>query len=363
MLALSLVLAGTGYGSPLLLTCLGLVAAAGLFAVADQATQPEDARHLAGAAGSFLLAAVLALLSALTTLAVFGGGVLAAAGVLARSRREDLRLVAALALPVLSMLAVGATGRLLELTDRSNALVVLVVVVLATIALTHPRLPGSRGWLRPVQGIALAVVALTGAAGTEAATESSQLLWLAIYLTVAGAGAALSGLLGRDRVAGGVGAGLLLAATWVRLVDEGVTTPEAYSLPAAAILAGAGLWLLWTTPTLRTRAALSPALALALGPSALLVLDEPLSLRALLLGLACAVLVAAGSLAGWNAPLVFGSVVGAIVVLVELVPLGQAVPRWALIFGIGAALLAAGIQWEWMASQGRKTWGRLAALR
>ena len=363
VLALSLVLAGTGYGSPLLLTCLGLVAVAGLFAVADQASQPEDARHLAGAAGSFLLAAVLALLSALATLAVFGAGVLAAAGVLARSRREDLRLVAALALPVLAMLAVGAAGRLLELTDRVNALVVLVVVILAALALTHPRLPGFRGWLRPVQGIALAVAALTGLAGTEAAPESAQLLWLAIYLTVAGAGAALSGLLGHDRLAGGVGAGLLLAATWVRLVDEGVTTPEAYSLPAAAILAAAGLWLLWTTPALRTRDALSPALALALGPSALLVLDDPLSLRALLLGLACAALVAAGSLASWNAPLFFGSVVGSVVVLVELVPLGQAVPRWALIFGIGAALLGAGIQWEWMASQGRRTWGRLAALR
>lgn len=363
VLALALALAGTGYGSPLLLTCLGLVAAACLFVVADQATRPEDARHLAGAAGSFLLAAVLALLSAVTTLAVFGAGVLAAIGVLARSRREDLRLVAALALPVLSMLAVGAGGRLLELTDPVNALVVLVVVVVAALLLTHPRLPGSAGWRRPVQGIALGVAGLSAVAGTDAAPEASRLLWLAVYLTVAGAGAALAGLLGRDRLAGGVGAGLLLAATWVRLVDEGVTTPEAYSLPAAAILAAAGLWLLRTSPALRTRDALSPALGLALGPSALLVLDDPLSLRALLLGLACVALLAVGSLLSWNAPLFFGSVVGAIVVLVELVPLGQAVPRFALIFSIGAALLAAGIQWEWMASQGRRTWGRLAALR
>ena len=363
VLALGLVLAGADYGSSLLLTCLGLLAVVGLFGLAARALSAGATLALAGAAATWLLAAALALFGATTSLVVFGAGLAVTVGVLTGSRRADLRLIAALATPVLTLLTVAPAGRLLDLTDRVIALGVLVSVALVALALTDARVPGSSGWRRPVQAISLGVAALTVLAGTAAAPDPTQLLWLAVYLTVAGAGATLLGLLGRDRVTAGVGAALLLAATWVRLVDQGVTTPEAYSLPAAALLLGTGLWLLRTTPTRRTRDALGPGLALALGPSALVVLGEPISLRALLLGLACAALVAAGSLVRWQAPLLFGSLAGAVVVLVELVPLGQAVPRWSLIFTIGALLLVAGIRWEWMSSRGRKTWGLLSALR
>ncbi|UUZ59348.1 SCO7613 C-terminal domain-containing membrane protein [Nocardioides sp. B-3] len=95
---------------------------------------------------------------------------------------------------------------------------------------------------------------------------------------------------------------LLTLAQWVRLEQVGVDTVEAYTLPLAVVLLVVG-----TIALLRgndsSMATLSPGLGLALVPSLLLVLVDPVGLRAVVLGLACIVLVAIGLARGWAAPL------------------------------------------------------------
>ena len=76
---------------------------------------------------------------------------------------------------------------------------------------------------------------------------------------------------------------------------------------------------------------LAPGLTLATVPSLLVALDDPTSLRALLLGLGCLVLVLAGVALRWSAPLVVGSVVGAVLVLRELAPYAADLPPWVVI--------------------------------
>ncbi len=137
------------------------------------------------------------------------------------------------------------------------------------------------------------------------------------------------GVVDRGRPAAALGLVLLLGALWVRLADIGVSVPEWYTLPAAMLL----------------------------------VLQEPLSGRAVLLGLGCLLLVSGGAVLRWGAPLLYGAAARAVLVVVELAPLGHSVPRWALTGGAGARLLAAGLTWERMLLPDRTTWGHVAALR
>jgi len=64
------------------------------------------------------------------------------------------------------------------------------------------------------------------------------------------------------------------------------------------------------------------------------------------LGAGCLALVLVGAWLRWNAPLVVGSAVGALLVLRELAPYAGAVPQWALIGVAGTLLTAVGITWE-----------------
>ena len=101
--------------------------------------------------------------------------------------------------------------------------------------------------------------------------------------------------------------------------------PEAYTLPTAVALAVVGVVHLRRDPEATTMTALSPALSLALVPSLLWVLADPVTLRSLLLGLACLALVLVG-VKRWTAPVVFASTVGALLVLRHATPMAEAVP-------------------------------------
>ena len=92
--------------------------------------------------------------------------------------------------------------------------------------------------------------------------------------------------------------------------------------------------------------ALLPGLALATVPSLLWVLVDPVSTRATLLGLACLVLLIAGSAVRWTAPVLVGGVAGGILVLRELGPYAAEAPQWALIGAAGTLLIAVGVTWE-----------------
>jgi cell division protein FtsW (lipid II flippase) len=161
-----------------------------------------------------------------------------------------------------------------------------------------------------------------------------------------------------------VGGALLATASWVRLADLGVKQPEAYVLPSVVALLVVGLWKMRKDPATSTNRAIGGPIAAALLPSWVLALDEPLSLRALIVGLVCALLVVVGVALRWSAPLVIGAVFGVVLVIWEAAPyVNEAVPRWALIGAAGAVLIATGITWEQRMQEARAVAGYVRRLR
>jgi cell division protein FtsW (lipid II flippase) len=211
---------------------------------------------------------------------------------------------------------------------------------------------------------ALVAAAVAWTAGADLGPSAAEPTWAAVYLTITGAGASAMALLRADRrLVGWLGGLLLAAASWVRLADLGVNTVEAYTLPAALALLVVGVVHLRHNPRAATMVALSPGLALALVPSLLWVLPDPLSLRSVLLGAACLVLLVAGVRLHWSAPVVFGALVGTVLVLRLATPIAEAVPRWALIGAAGAVLVAMGITWERRVRDAKRLAGYVRGLR
>ncbi len=212
-------------------------------------------------------------------------------------------------------------------------------------------------------GTALAALA-TAALGLDRAPQVQALTWLAVYLTVAGTVATVAALTRPDRRwLGWLGGVLLAGATWARLGDVGVTTPEAYTLPAAVALLVTGWWHTRRDLTASTLAAWGPGMALALTPSLLWSLADPLSWRALILGAACLALVLVGAGQRLAAPLVWGSAVGATLVLWEVVPPAFEMSAWLVIGVAGAALLIIGASWDARLRDTRTAWGYVRRLR
>lgn len=340
------VLTGTGAAVavlealPTALVLAVLVVAAAVLG-ARAATRAEDTSALVGLAGTAALAA-LALVVALpsvvltaTTLAL-----LAAASVvlLLRERRPDhaVAWAAAAVLPA-ALAGLGwSLGEIGDVPEVWRAAPVMVVVGLLALARPWPALEGSAA----VFGAAIAVAAVDAAAHEPTA--------LALHLTLAGALVTASSLVHEQRRRlGWIGGLLLAAATWVRLWDLGIDAPEAYTLPSAVALLLVGLRHLSHHPEAGTGRALVPGLVLASVPSLLrVIVEDPVSLRAALLGLGCLALVLVGAALRWQAPLLVGAVVGAALVLREWAPHAGLVPPWVWIAAAGTALLVVGVTWE-----------------
>ncbi len=327
------------------------------------------ARPSVRAAGAAAAVAVLAVPFSLTapahTAATLTLVVALAAALHLRSRTLSVVLVAGAALAAGVGGLVWTGGRWAAVEDPWTGLVGLVVV--AVVVLGRGRLP-----VRTGQAPGLAAVELTGAltmlalgiAGTQGAAYAERADWTAVYLTVAGTAASILALLRDDRRAVGWLGGLLLAgATWVRLAEVGVTAPEPYTLPSATALLAVGWLHLRRHPDSSTHRALGAGLGLALVPSLLWVLEDPLTLRALLLGLACLGLVVAGARLQWGALLTAGAAVGALLVLREAGPYGYGIPRWMLIGAAGALLITLGITWEQRVREARTLVGYVRHLR
>lgn len=254
---------------------------------------------------------------------------------------------------------------------RGEWTAVVAVIVLAALALGAPygderlRVSGPATYARlGTETGAFLSAAVVSLAGVEAAATASEPSWTAVYLTLMGAAASAMALLRPDRrYVGWLGGLLLAAASWVRLADLGVDAPEAYTLPSALALLAVGLVHLRRTPAASTFAALSPGLALALVPSLLWVLAEPIALRSALLGLACLGLVVGGVRERWGAPFAHGAIVGTLLVLRLATPYAEAVPRWALIGAAGALLVTMGITWERRVRDARAVAGYVRGLR
>jgi hypothetical protein len=187
---------------------------------------------------------------------------------------------------------------------------------------------------------------------------------LALHLVVAGALLSASALIHesrRDLVWAAVP--VFALASWVWFADRGVTDPEPYTLPIAVLLTVLGLLHLRRNPDAGTEVALLPGLLLGTVPSLIWVLGDPLSLRALILGGACLALTIAGAALRWSAPLIVGSVVGAIVVVREIGPYAGDIPQWVWIGMAGALLTTIGITWERRLLEIRQAVGMLGRLR
>ena len=264
---------------------------------------------------------------------------------------------------------VWTIGKLADLSDEATA--VAVVLVLAALVLGGPyvderiRLSGPATYARlGTEAGALVAAGTASLTGVESAPLSTQATWAAVYLTLTGATASAMALLRPDRrLVGWLGGFLLAAASWVRLADLGVDAPEAYTLPAAVALLVVGLVHLRRHPRAGTMAALTPGLLLALVPSLLWVLADPVALRAVLLGLACLAMILGGARLRWSAPVVYGALVGAALVGRYAVPVAQGIPQWVLIGAAGVLLVVAGITWEQRVRDARRVAGYVRGLR
>ena len=87
-------------------------------------------------------------------------------------------------------------------------------------------------------------------------------------------------------------------------------------------------------------------LTLGIGPSLVVALQDPITVRGLLVGLVGLALVGVGVRLGWGAPLVVGGVALGLIAVVSIAPYAAAVPRWVLFGTAGVALLALGVTWE-----------------
>ncbi|MFT4009354.1 MAG: hypothetical protein QM655_04855 [Nocardioidaceae bacterium] len=289
---------------------------------------------------------------------------LACAAVMVRHRQRILGdLAGAIAQPLLGWLVLVAGA--LSGASATWAAAVGIVLVLGLPLAVHLAVARPSRRLGDTLGLELGGAMTAIALFTIGSEEPERpWTWVAVYLTLAGVVLGITALLRPDRRGlGRVGGLLFAAATWVRLADLGVTAPEPYTLPSAAVLLAVGWLRLRRDPSASTFVTLSPGLSLALAPSLLWVLADPITPRALLLGLACLALVLVGAQAKLAAPLMLGALAGALVLLVEIAPYGQAVPRWAVIGTAGVLLVALGVTWEARVRQARAIGAYVGGLR
>jgi hypothetical protein len=329
--------------------------------------QPVVLLCLSGAAGA--VAVLVGVHAAVLTIAALAVLLLVAGAAQMRARN------AAAAAGMGMLLAAALGGETWTVGQLINGAVgwvgMAALMLLALLTLGAATLP-NRWWSAPASqartGIEAGAAATTvpvGLAGVVLAPPAAALSWAAVYLTIAGAAVCAAALLAKDRRwlvrPGGL---LLAAASWVRLWDVGVHAPEAYTLPAAVVLVLLGLHRLRRDARADTIAALGPGLALALTPSLLWSLAQPVGIRPLLLGIACFVLVLAGARLRWAAPLLAGGLVGSLLVIRLGAPYVEAsMPRTVLIGAAGAVLIALGATWEQRLKNARQLAGYVRRLR
>lgn len=332
VVGLALLASAALYAVPVALLVLGLMAAAAV--LAWWAYDAQQTPAYGAAILIALVALVTALPSAWLTLVVLVPAVTASAFAM-RARSPIVRNPAEVFLPVGSAALLWNLAEVASLDVAWRAAPVLLCV--GILAVVHPRIT--------LEASAASVAPLASLFAVAAANDTA--VALAVHLTLAGALVTVSSLVNAHRrMLGWLGGALLAAATWVRLWDLGVTAPEAYTMPSALALLIVGLWHLRRHPEASTRLALGPALTLGTVPSLLATLDDPVSLRAMLLGLGCLALVLAGVRLRWSMPVIIGAVVGTALVLWEVAPYSTGLPPWVLIGLAGVTLVGVGITWE-----------------
>ncbi|MEH1012897.1 hypothetical protein V6U90_07230 [Micromonospora sp. CPCC 206060] len=138
-----------------------------------------------------------------------------------------------------------------------------------------------------------------------------------------------------------------LAALWLLLSAERVALLEAYTVPAALVVLGAGWLALRTRPALGSWLAYGPGLAAALLPSlaSVLVSGDQVP-RRLLLGAGALVVVLIGAVRRQQAPVLLGGATLAVLALVEAVRSWDLLPRWIYLAVGGFALIGLATSYE-----------------
>ena len=153
----------------------------------------------------------------------------------------------------------------------------------------------------------------------------------------------------------------LTAATWVELANMDVTTPEAYTLPLAALLLAAGLWSRHELHGHSWPIA-GPGLAVGLVPSALLTATDDALARPLVTVVVAAAVLSVGAFRRWQSLVVLGAVAASVVALTQLGPVIASLPRYLTLGTVGVALLAVGARYEQRRADARHAVSWLASM-
>jgi hypothetical protein len=347
--------AGWPLWAALVSVAAGALAAAAAAVLADRVGRDPAAGALVACAGVLLVLAVgWALASEAGTLALAAVLIPAGALVAGASRGAWLRCCGA---AVASAAVVGESAAIVASTGVATAPVGLAVAVAAAAVLVAGAL-----WRRhAVEGPVLESVGIVGLVLGVLLAGSAQ-RWLAITLT-ATVPLLLAAAARPDRRAyAWSAAAVAVVATWAWLSLAGVTLPEAYTLPAAAVALLAGALARRRAPQLSSWLAFGPGLAAALLPSLGLALGQDGAARPLLLTAGALLVVVAGARARLQAPLVLGAVTLLVLGVDAVWPVAAQLPRWATIGAAGLLLLWLGATAERRLAQLRELRQRLQGL-
>ena len=138
----------------------------------------------------------------------------------------------------------------------------------------------------------------------------------------------------------------LTAALWTEAAQHSIHAPELYSVPFGLLLLGIGVDAGHRDRSLTSWQSTGLGLLVLTVPSLLPALDDPVSWRAVALGLAALGILLIGANGKRQAALVVGAVELAVLVLREVSPYAAAMPRWSAIGSVGVLLIVIGVSWE-----------------
>ncbi|WP_406026747.1 hypothetical protein OH802_07915 [Nocardioides sp. NBC_00850] len=286
-------------------------------------------------------------------LALVVAGVLTAAAVAVDRLTQELQTKAVTA-PYWIITLTAFCWMFANLNDIPKPYAAAGIIVILAVVTIFRLLPSAEITAAVAAGVTIVVgtvsfgpeIVLTPDGPTAVGSSGVDLPWLSILLTLAGAAVSAHAIAHHERRwLGWAGAGLATIALWIRLADTSVTTWEYYTLPPAIALVVFGVVKLRLDREVASLPVLGPGVFLALIPSVPAALQDPVSMRTAVLGIACLAFILGGAWLRWAAPLVGGALVASVLALAQM-PSAQALQQWWVLGAAGLLLLFLGITWE-----------------